>query len=349
MNISIYVAILVVLIYLLSYCCFKDNKYKKDLFFLDISFLTLFIVLFLRKPYSDLVDFLNIFDYFNGDITLINTTRFDFLYKLLNIVVGKIWLNQRFFIFIVDLITLSGPYFIIRKYSKNYFLSILFFISIGTYHIQFYVIRQAMALSLLLFSIKYLEERKFFKYLMLVICASLFHTSAIIFLPVYFLSYIKIDKKFVMFYTSIIILSLIFKDQLASLILNNSGYYSIYSGTRFDAGSEGQWKFIQYLLIAAFSLFFTKNNNKKDKDFNFNNSMLWILLINLYILLVSMGSIIIDRLSYYFCFPAFIYTINVTENINSKKLRIVIKMLFVILVFCYLYLVSPIHGYSLFF
>ena len=96
--------------------------------------------------------------------------------------ISMIWSNYQFFLCIVSIIEMIGFYYFIKNYSKNYIFSLFIFVTFDTYIFTFGILRQAISLSLLLLSVKFLKENKLLKYIMLVIFASLFHKTALIFL-----------------------------------------------------------------------------------------------------------------------------------------------------------------------
>ncbi len=78
-------------------------------------------------------------------------------------------------------------------------------------------IRQGIAISILFCSIKYLMEKKMLKFLAVNIIAIGFHYSAIVFIPFYFLSQIKINRNFIHI---LLFISIIVGFLFQTLILN---------------------------------------------------------------------------------------------------------------------------------
>ena len=101
-------------------------------------------------------------------------------------------------IFGASLVTVGLYTWTIKKYSSNFFLSIMLFIFIGTWHGSFNGIRQYLAAAVVFAGHRYIYIRKFWKYLIVVIIAMAFHRTAIIMLPVYFIANRKINMKNIM-------------------------------------------------------------------------------------------------------------------------------------------------------
>ena len=88
--------------------------------------------------------------------------------------------------------------------------------------------RAYLAISFLLLSIKYIIDRNFIKFLIFVLIATLFHTSAIVFLIIYPFTYLKWTyKKFLIFIFMSISVSLFF-NQIIELFIQITGRYEGY-------------------------------------------------------------------------------------------------------------------------
>lgn len=122
---------------------------------------------------------------------------YEFGYVILTGLVGGFTNNYNLYLLIICAIVFYGIYSRIFSVSKLKYTSILalFAFSFGY---MFAVPRQGIAISLIFYSIRYIEEKKKFKFLLMVFIATLFHSSALVFLPAYFIFYRKINfKKFV--------------------------------------------------------------------------------------------------------------------------------------------------------
>ncbi|HPF53692.1 MAG TPA: EpsG family protein [Eubacteriales bacterium] len=96
-------------------------------------------------------------------------------------------------IFMASLFTV-GLYMIqIYKHANMYLVSMLLFMFLGTWDGSFNGVRQYMAAAVLFAGHRFILERKFIKYLIVVFLASLCHTSALIMIPVYFIFLRKLD------------------------------------------------------------------------------------------------------------------------------------------------------------
>ena len=127
---------------------------------------------------------------------LFTSTRFEHGFVVLMAAVKSIWSNYHFFVFISTLIDILILNEILKRYSKYSFsFSCLLFIIMGGFYLETDLLRGAKSIMLFLLSVKYIEERKILPYYLLNIAACLFHISALIFLPLYFVLNKKISRK----------------------------------------------------------------------------------------------------------------------------------------------------------
>ncbi len=77
-------------------------------------------------------------------------------------------------------------YVILNRYSCNHFLSLLVFFIVGGLPLEMNVMRNAKAIFIFLLSIRYIEERKLWHFLIMILIAMTFHLSAILYIPLYF-------------------------------------------------------------------------------------------------------------------------------------------------------------------
>lgn len=116
-------------------------------------------------------------------------------YNLINKVISWLGGDEHVVFFVVSLLTLFFVY--LALYERREKLSVgmgMFIFMLGYYQASFNNVRQLLAISILLFSAKYVFSKKLVKFLICILIASTIHTSAWFFFPVYFL-YSIVEKK----------------------------------------------------------------------------------------------------------------------------------------------------------
>ena len=103
----------------------------------------------------------------------------------------------RFFVFVNTLIDITFFSVCIKRYSSNFLVTILAFLAFQGILTEINLFRNIKAILLFLISVKYIENRKWYYFLALNLLGYTLHSSALLFLPMYWLLRIKIRFKYV--------------------------------------------------------------------------------------------------------------------------------------------------------
>ncbi|MDP1417452.1 EpsG family protein [Peribacillus simplex] len=105
---------------------------------------------------------------------------------ILNFIVKMVFDNYKYVFVLSSFLTLFFLFKAIYSYRDRLYVGIGIFIFMSTlYNSSFNITRQILAASILLYAVKYIEEKKILKYALLTLFAASFHYSALIFLPIY--------------------------------------------------------------------------------------------------------------------------------------------------------------------
>lgn len=160
----------------------------------------------------------------------------------LNYIVKYIFSNVQYLFVISSFLTLVFFFMAIYRYKERISMGISIFILFATtYNLSFNITRQTLAMAILLFSIKYIEEKKLAKFLACVILAASFHYTSLLYLPIYWLIELKSrnwdSSKKVLFYLTFL-LFIVFFDSIVSFMSNISDDFSKYSSYQINSNSE---------------------------------------------------------------------------------------------------------------
>jgi len=103
---------------------------------------------------------------------------------------------QNLYIGIIGCIICCGYYYLIKGYSQIVWMSCILFL-LGGFNQSLFVLRQYLAIAVIIFSFSFIIKREFLKYIVCIGIAFLFHRTAIVFLPVYFIYGIENKKLFI--------------------------------------------------------------------------------------------------------------------------------------------------------
>lgn len=188
--------------------------------------------------------------------------------------------------------------YLLRKESDNPLVSFIVFITMGYFSFQMNGVRQGLAMAFLMLAYIPLKRRKWLPFLFLVFCGYLFHGTSLVFLIAYPLSYIPLNKKAIFAYSAVVVISLVYGQELLNSFVEDASNYD----ARFEMYKTYQAKLnysglIQLLLFAIVSFRYYNSVIKKDASAVY----LYMMLI-LSIIFQSMAVFIAElfRVSMYF-------------------------------------------------
>lgn len=182
-----------------------------------------------------------------------------FEYILLQLTHNYFWL---FFIF--SIIVVGCFLIIIKRYSTDYVASVFLYITLGVYTFFFNGLRQAIAVAILALATPYLIKKNIIRYLIITAVASMFHISAILLIPFYFLTHSKIKftyKILISFFTSLLGSRLVI-----AFFADSNPRYEQYTSSNAKAG--GLVTLSVYTLLAIFLIIIGKMYKIKNSLYN---------------------------------------------------------------------------------
>lgn len=149
-------------------------------------------------------------------------------FVILNKVIALFTPYGHVFFAVTSFLSLIGPFWLILRYSRNEFLSMFIYLNMWFLYMNMNFIRQAMAISILCFAYPFIKNRKFWRFLAIVLLASLFHASVLYMIPVYFVLLLKAEWKTLMLYLGALIAYFLFSDAVLDFVLKrwHTEYYN---------------------------------------------------------------------------------------------------------------------------
>lgn len=168
-----------------------------------LRLLLIFAVLFILSAlrYQVGTDFMTYFTVTSGaiDITQNNYMLFEPLNVWL-IRIGYVLNSPQFYFVVAAFLTMMFFYKGIKKHSRDYFLSALCFIGFPMFFLEsLNIVRQFVAISIVFYSITYIHDKKFLKFLGCVFLACLFHVTAFVAVIMYAVNLPFFGRKFNVF------------------------------------------------------------------------------------------------------------------------------------------------------
>ena len=190
----IYFLVLVLIAVVLFFCYnLKPCAFNKGVAAIFVALILIFVAGFRYNVGTDYPVYINNYEVYKN-LNLFDLSNFG---KIGVSVVAKlsvfIYDHYATWFFIVSLLTVGIIILAIYKYSDGFCFSILMYLFLGCWHNSFNVVKQSVAIAVILLAQKYLFEGKFFKWTLLCILAATFHISAILLIPIYFLVRFKLN------------------------------------------------------------------------------------------------------------------------------------------------------------
>lgn len=194
-------------------------------------------------------------------IILNNPIQLEFGFSLLAYFSVKVLGDYQWLIAVMACITCLCYWSFMFRYSKNVPLSILIFMAMGCYYFSLNAMRQSVAIAVFLFSLKYVEKRKIGPFLLCIFVGFSFHTSALLYIPFYWLVRVRVTNRLVIFVSFFLyVIYPVFSMVLYPIIL---GKYASYF--EWGAKSGFNWRYLLPLL-GVILLDFRMNMEKKVQE-----------------------------------------------------------------------------------
>lgn len=310
------------------------NKNIRRKFFLYGAFIDLFLFLSLRALTVgiDMPIYLQIYDDCNlYGWNVIYNLRYEVGFITYTKLIANIINSEQIYVCITAFLALIGPFYIIKKYSKNYFLSVFLFITFQFFTYDFYLLRQVIAISIVLLSIKFVEERKLFKFIFMVLLATIFHTTTCLFLIVYWIYKIRVNNRKLLWLTGIAIAIMILGNTVINMVFQYFYKYAYYS----QLTNEGGGYFYLFVLICIFvftTLIRDVYFNSEKTNSLWYNILIFAILVQLFATIQS----IFNRVTIYYSISIIIVLPNVIRCLRKSNLRLIVSILiYIFLTFYY--------------
>lgn len=292
---------------------YKNNK-KLKMIFVFLVTIQLFLILALRKSSVgvDIRGYVRQFIFVrHASLDEILLLRHEIGYKLLVKLISFLTGNPQMFLAIISGISIIPIGRLIYKYSRMPFLSFALYISFNFYAFVFSGLRQAIAISIICISYDYIREQKPLKFILTVIIASLFHKSAMFFLPAYIIAKIKLNKKSLMTLLLGNMIIYIFRIEIM-------GFITTYVFDSFDIIESNSYTwFLFNLFIYILCLVFYKSTIER----NYKSNELYLLVaIGISLMLFATVSNNAMRIANYYHIFIILLIPEVIYSIKDKKM-----------------------------
>jgi hypothetical protein len=344
---KIIIVLSIIVVFIAYFARFRQSKYA-----LELSFFIIYLFTAFRYNYgTDYTQYQEIFESVASSSNIFSVNaEFNEMEKAW-LIICYLFKPIGFFgmMFVLSAIICYTYYAMIKKYVdvNYYWLAVLLYVfTIDIMLIQFSALRQALAIALFLYSIRYLVEiRSPIKYLILNFIAGSFHSSAYFMLIFVLLAFVKDwNSNKAGYIISVFFFVLLFAGKyLMNLLPMITAFfvgerYLYIFDSEFDSTSTligGAFWSLLFMIVIFYS-------RSQSADFKY-----FFLLYSLFFVSYSLTNLfwIGDRMGYYFAPFSLIVIPRLLDSVNFKLLKSLILILYLSLVFSKL---ISFHSYSYF-
>ena len=274
----------------------KEEILKKN----KSKFLIFFLIFFFCFTYQMGTDWLSYQNYYENifpntslENLLMKNARIERGYVLLNIIFYNLGFNYEIFSgIILSFCTYTILKYMQEKSQNKYIAFYIFFIYAFNAALLEPLMRQVIALAFFIISLKYLEKRRFLKFILVVFLAAQFHRTAYLLLPLYFINYIKFSLKKVII--MIISFKLLLNTMIDLVIYIFPKYIEYLTATRY-APKELSITTVVICIYHILIIFYIYKNSNEKRNYILNFAGIYVILYSIVAYFP-----IINRLNLYF-------------------------------------------------
>lgn len=218
---------------------------------------------------TDFYEYIQWFNHYLYNPVMLSSKDLGFV---LMINVLQVFTNRPQSLFIVSAIIINGFMMnFIKRNTELYDLGFYLFITLYFYYSSLNIMRQWISIGVFLYALKFAFDRKFLKYLLIVVLAASFHITALLMIPLYFVFQLKINIKNI---STIISCCFLIANQFERIIIyfanilpfldgSTSNYISYFDSSFAKAGGGG-WAYSVILIVIFFLMYIYKDKYIKD-------------------------------------------------------------------------------------
>lgn len=251
---------------------------------------------------------------------------FEYIVRLCQLVTRNQWFTFGAISFIISFLIFKEC----LNDSDDYRLSVLFYFVTGVYFDAYNGLRQYIAVSICFYAMKYILNKDAKRYFLAVLIAFLFHKSALFFVPVYFLQYLKFDFKKAITIVGLTVLSGSGLFAILKFVIKYTPYAFYFTLNSVElneiVASQSSILFFGVSTIIGYYYY------SKEKEIDTKTQLLYNMqIISLSIALMTAFVPLINRVLYYGMAYELLYLPNMLKLINNRREKMLVKVFLILM------------------
>lgn len=249
-------------------------------------------------------------------------------YLAYNKIISLFFSDEQALLVVTAILTTTGYAMFICRYSKIPWLSFFLFICLAYFSMSISILRQSLAMVIILNSLKYVLERKKLKYFFSVGLASLFHMTALVCVLIYFFPKLKISitNFVILLLVSFVIVRVFGQELLAYMLLTKESYIGL-----VESG-QGYAMLLLLTFVTSCGLLISKIESEEDRLF------VHLMIIACCLQFFATQFSLLARIVSYFAVAMIIFIPNVIISLRRAEYRLLGNIVCVCLSVAYYYL-----------
>ncbi len=226
------------------------------------------------------------------------------------------------FAFVTLYIFLKAFYEQSTDFSVSYFM----FITLGLYFQTYNTVRYYLALAIAMYAMRYVLNRDIIKFVFWILCASLFHKSVLLTIPVYWLASYTWNRWLIGAGLVFSAGCLVAKDLILKLALF---FYPSYENTVFLEGGTSPISILRGVLVTGLFLWYSSRYDKKKED----RELLFYAQLNLLSVVACVFFSflpVVTRIAYYFSVTQLLMVPKILSGIEEEGTYKKVKLITII-------------------
>ena len=236
--------------------------------------------------------------------------------------------NPSAFFLITSFLVILSYILFIKRYSVNFGLSIYILIAFSLYAFTMAALKQTMSIAVAIWTVPAIINKKYFRALLLIAIATLFHAFAFLYLVAFFLTKSVWDKRAVFIIIATIVIGVFFSAFVGSALdFTSSIGGNVYTDEDFVGGTS-LLRIVVYFVPSILSFIYRKSIRGENSSF-LNMSVNLSLVAACFMALAGIGGAnLTGRLAGYFdIFICFSLPATLKYGITSKQTRDIITVI----------------------
>lgn len=253
----------------------------------------------------------------------LTVSRYEQGYVALNYVVSRFTDDFNILLLIVAVFSFGSVALFIQRYARSTSLAVLLAFGMSVFYDVMLAIRQGIAVAIFLFAFSAIVDRKPLRYLVLVGLAAQFHSSAFILLVVYFISSLKV-RTFGdgLKWGALVGVAMLSLNWLLSEVANVSTYYGQYLSSEYAEGGARMATVMAVavrLILIALAATCGWSAAMAADDTAVTRNLLTLVVVDVAIVVVSLGFNLLDRFEMYFTLPFVVGLTNIVARDAGER------------------------------